>query len=159
MSSKKDKCLFNESCLTDKRFSPWLKRSTKQRPYFRFCSKDFDISNMGCSDLTSHASGKRHSKILGLKSLNVGSTFFESLGRSETSVKPTTSLETVESMVVSVSTLQVEVIWVLKVVKNHFSLRSCLGLNDLFKKMFPDSEIVKPFKLSKTGYLISYADA
>ena len=69
MAKKKDKCVFNESWLTDKRFSPWLKRSRKQRAYCSFCSKDFDISDMGCSALTSHASGKKHSEISGLKSL------------------------------------------------------------------------------------------
>ena len=36
--------------------------------YCSFCSKDFDISNMGCSALTSHVSGKKHSEISVLKS-------------------------------------------------------------------------------------------
>ena len=113
---------------------------------------------MRCSALTSHASGKKHSEISGLKSLNVGNAFFKSLGSSETSVKPTSSLQTVERIVVPVRALRGEVLLVLKVVKNHFSLRSCLGLNDLFKNIFPDSEIAKTFKLSKTkcGYLINY---
>ena len=34
--------------------------SNQQSAYWSFCSKDFDISNMGCSALTSHASGKKH---------------------------------------------------------------------------------------------------
>ena len=79
--------MLNESWLTDKRFSPWLKRSRKWRAYCSFCSEDFGISNMGCSVLTSHASGKRHSEISGLKSLNIGNTFFKSSGSSETSGK------------------------------------------------------------------------
>ena len=44
---------------------------------------------------------------------------------------------------VLVSALRAEVLWVLNVVINHFSLCLCLGLNDLFKSMFPDSEIAK----------------
>ena len=61
-------------------------------------------------------------------------------------------------MIVAVSSIQAEVLWVLKVVKNHFSLGSCLGLNDLCKSMFPKSEITKTSKLSKTKceYLINY---
>ena len=90
-----------------------------------------DISNKGCSALTSHASGKKHSEISGLKSLNVGNTFFKSLGSSETSIKPTSSQQTVDSMVVPVSALRAEVLWVLKVVKNDFLLNSCLDMNDL----------------------------
>ena len=45
-----------------------------------------------------------------------------------------------------------------KVVSSHFSLRSCLGLNDLFRSMFTDSEIVKSFQLSKTkcGYITNF---
>ena len=39
---------------------------------------------MGCSVLASLASGKKHSEISGLKSLNVGNTFLESWGSSET---------------------------------------------------------------------------
>ena len=100
---------------------------------------------MGCSALTSHPSGKKHLEISGLKSLNVGNTFFKSLGSSETSAKPTSSLQTVENMVVPVSAVRAEVLWVLRVVKNYFSLRSCLGLNYLFKSMFPDSEIAKTY--------------
>ena len=53
-------------------------------------------------------------------------------------------------MFVLVSALWAEVLWVLNVVINHFSLCLCLGLNDLFKSMFPDSEIAKLFKQSKT---------
>ena len=149
MSKKKDKCVFNKSWLTDKRISPWVKRSAKWRAYCSFCSEDFDISYMGCSVSTSHASSKKHSEVSGLKGVNVRNTFFKSLGSSEASVKPTSSLQTVEGMVVLVSTLPADILWEFKVVKNNFSLRSCLGLNDLFKSMFPDSEIAKRFKLSK----------
>ena len=51
---------------------------------------------------------------------------------------------------------QVEMRWVLKTVY----LRSCLGLNDLFKVMFLDSAISKNFQLSKNkcGYYITYVE-
>ena len=48
MSKKKDKCVFNKNCVADKKFSAWLKRSTKWKAYCSFCSEDFDISNMDC---------------------------------------------------------------------------------------------------------------
>ena len=76
MSKEKDKCVFNEIWLSDKRFSLGLKRSTKWRGYCSFLSKDFQTSNVGCSAQTSHASGKKHSEKSELKSPNVGSTFF-----------------------------------------------------------------------------------
>ena len=61
---------------------------------------------VGLVCLDSHTSCKNDSKTLGLKSQNVWNTFFKSLGSSETNVKPTSSLQTVESMVVPVSALQ-----------------------------------------------------
>ena len=51
---------------------------------------------------------------------------------------------------VPVSALRPKFLWVLRffdVVKNRFSQHSCLGLNDLFKSMFPDSEISETFKV------------
>ena len=40
----------------------------------------------------------------------------------------------------------------------HFSFKSCLGLNDLFKSMFKDSPTAGHFPMSKTkcSYLINY---
>ena len=75
--SAKNKCIFNESWLSDSRFSQWLKRSgnsTKAR--CSYCQKDFDISNMGIAALTSHASGKKHSDICNSRQSNSGAFFF-----------------------------------------------------------------------------------
>ena len=54
-----------------------------------------------------------------------------------------------------------EILWTLKVIMNHFSFRSCMDLDKLFKAMFPDSEIAKQFKLSKTkcSYFINFGIA
>ena len=48
--------------------------------------------------------------------------------------------------------VKAEIVRTLKVVMSQFSLRPCLELNDLFKCMFPDSQIVSKFSLSKTKY-------
>ena len=61
-------------------------------------------------------------------------------------------------MVIAVNSLRAEILWILKVVTSHFSLRSCLGLNELFRIMFLDSKIASSFQLSKTNcsYFINY---
>ena len=61
-------------------------------------------------------------------------------------------------MTVPTSTLQAEILWTLKVISSHCSLRSCLGLKELFEAMIFDSEIAKSFKLSKAkfGYFINF---
>ena len=74
---------------------------------------------------------------------------------------------TVDNMIILAGTLRKEILWTLKVVPNHFSLQSCLDLNELFQpfqlfqmtcfKMFLDSKMAKSFHLSKTqcGYIIN----
>ena len=43
-----------------------------------------------------------------------------------------------------------EICWVIKVVMSHVSYRSCLDINKLFQKMFPDSSVANDFSLSET---------
>lgn len=48
------------------------------------------------------------------------------------------------------NTLHAEIKWILKVVRSHFSYRSCQGLNALFIDMFGESPVANDFKLSRT---------
>ena len=61
-------------------------------------------------------------------------------------------------MTVPTSALRSDVLWILKVISSRYSLRSCLGLKELFEVVFFDSEIAKLFKLSKTkcSYFINF---
>ena len=61
-------------------------------------------------------------------------------------------------MTVPTSALRSDVLWILKVISSHYSLRSSLGLKELFEVVFFDSEIAKLFKLSKTkcSYFINF---
>jgi len=45
-----------------------------------------------------------------------------------------------------------ELLWTLNCVKSHFSAASNIGMNELFKKMFSDSEIVSLYSMSETKY-------
>ena len=77
MSKKKDKCIFNDSWLVDERFKEWIDKSdSKWKARCKFCSKDFDISNMGVAALTTHVSGKKHSEISRLRKSQSGAIFF-----------------------------------------------------------------------------------
>ena len=55
------------------------------------------------------------------------------------------SLSTLDQFVTKNDVLKAEVLWVLKVVTSHFSYKSCEGMNELFLKMFPDSNVAKQF--------------
>ena len=160
MSKKKDKCIFNDSWLVDERFKEWIdKRDSKWKARCKFCNKDFDISNMGVAVLTSHVSSKKHSEISRLRKSQSGAILFSKKNQDEpgSSVK-VSGTGTLDSMVIPVNSLRAEILWTLKVVTSHFSLRSCLGLNELFRVMFSDSKIASSFQLSKTkcSYFINY---
>ena len=59
MSKKrKDKCVFNENWLVHDWFTEWIEKSdSKWKARCKFCSKDFNISNVGVSALSSHIAG------------------------------------------------------------------------------------------------------
>ena len=60
-----------------------------------------------------------------------------------------------------ISTTRAEIIWVLRMVKNHNSFRSCLGLGEDLKAMFQNNDVVTKFTLSKTksAYFVTHAIA
>ena len=95
---------------------------------------------MAVISLASHTSGKKHSEIQISGSSNFGAVFFgrSNIGKGQTNDKDSASKEsqksqrTVESILVPASTMGAEVLWTLKVASSHFSLRLCLGLNELF---------------------------
>ena len=118
---------------------------------------------MGVANLLSHALGKKHSEIQMQRSRNIGTTFFRNSSTGEVQEtnkkgnlvrKENKVQKTLDSVTVPTSALRAEVLWTLKVISSHYSLRSCLGLKEPFEAMFSDIEIAKSFKLSKTkcGY-------
>ncbi|XP_070554389.1 uncharacterized protein [Ptychodera flava] len=75
------------------------------------------------------------------------------------SIKPVTSSLT--AFVSKNDVLRAEVLWTLKVVKSHYSFNSCGDIQQLFSRMFPDSEIAKQFTCGerKCAYLCNYGIA
>ena len=54
------------------------------------------------------------------------------------------------SSITKTEILQAKILWCLKVVEDHQFFHSCLGNNQFFQWMFPDSAIAKNFQLSET---------
>lgn len=180
-------CSFQERWLLDERFKNWLKKHPrdKNRAVCRLCNnKDFSIEKMGVSALVSHMNGKNHKSAV--KDISPLQTlFFKDNASIQSSTQPAlksnsssnssgasinsaalaagetvpTAQTTLTSHTdTSVAILDAEIRWALKVVMMHASYRSCLSLNELFSAMFPDSEISKGFKMSKTkvSYVIVF---
>ena len=117
--SNKSKCIFNDSWLTDSRFSKWLKKShAKSKAYCNLCGNDFDISNMGISALNSHSVGKKQKD---QESRDSNSIVFFKQQSSSSQSSQSMSKKIVESMIVPASALLVEILWTLKVSISHFS--------------------------------------
>ena len=113
---------------------------------------------MGISALTSHLSGQKHSEIALLRKSQTRTLFFRKEPQSGAAESRSAKVTKVEDLVIPASTIRAEILWILKVVTSHFSLRSCLRLNELFEIMFLDSKVAKSFQLSKTkcGCFITY---
>ena len=75
-----------------------------------------------------------------------------------TTVATSTIQPTLDQYTLPLSVSKAEILWAMKVILNHYSLRSCLGISSLFQTMFNDSEVAKRFFLSKTkcGYLVNF---
>ena len=113
---------------------------------------------MGISALTSHLSGQKHSEIALLRKSQTGALFFRKEPQPGAAESRSAKVTKIEDLVIPTSTIWAEILWTFKVVTSHFSVRPCLGLNELFEIMFADSKVAKSFQLSKTkcGYFITY---
>ena len=120
----------------------------------KLCCKTFDIGNIGIAALESHAKGDKHK----LKLLSSGTINIQQLHKA---TNKSGDKRTLKSFVVSSAVMAAEIKWALKIVTSHFSFRSCLDINELFRSMFSDSHIAKSFKLCKTKcvYLINFGNA
>ena len=111
---------------------------------------------MGESGLTSHMKGKKH-KERAPSSSTLDFHFQKSSDPVPTATPKGTSC-TLDKMLIDSSVLQAEVRWALKVVMSRYSKSSCNDVTELFKIMFPDSDIAKSFTCAKTKcrYMIVY---
>ena len=63
------KTLFNEDWFKDSQFSSWIARSIhKDRARCKICATDLQLGKMGKQALLSHVRGKKHQKIIAVKS-------------------------------------------------------------------------------------------
>ena len=60
----------------------------------------------------------------------------------------------VDSLMSSVAVSHFEIYRAMKVLWSHLSYRSCLNLNELFRKMFPESQVQSHFNFQKQNVLI-----
>ncbi|XP_077545839.1 uncharacterized protein LOC144158676 [Haemaphysalis longicornis] len=142
------KCTFQQSWLSKDPYKDWVSPdpASANRAKCRLCGRTFDISSMGESALKSHQQSAKHNGNV----KTVGGASLQSYVVPCASARPVTAVPTQPSdlnSAVKVHELvtDAEILWTLKVVTSHYSYSSSAHTNDLFKKMFLDSEIAKAF--------------
>ena len=147
------------------------------------CGLTFELSNMGKQALISHSKGKKHVKKMKYASITKQQqqqlkSFFvpKSKGTQSTNTTWTDTLKVADpptgTTLASTSTtsatltqcisrndvLNAEVLWAIKTVMSHYSMNSSSNTGELFKMMFPDSQIGQKFscRMTKWSYLITH---
>ena len=137
------------------------------------CGLTFELSNMGKQALISHSKGNKHVEKMKyaskMKQQQLKSFFVpKSKGTQSTDTTWTEDLKVADPptgiALASTSTtsatlsqcisrddvLNAEVLWAIKTVMLHYSMNSSSNTGELFKMMFPDSEIAQQFSCGKT---------
>ena len=127
----------------------------------KLCCAVIDSSSLGVSALNSHAKGNKHKQIISSRNTDRMLFFSKSSSAAKQSVPESSKQSTVRILVTGISSINAEIYWTLKVVNSHFLFRSCVGLNNLFRTMFHNSQIAKLFQPSKTkcSYLVNFSIA
>ena len=144
----KSKATFQEEWLTGKLYKDWITQD-KNKNYAKcvLCLKDIDLLTMGSATLDSHAKGAKH-KAKKIKDRSTGlDLFFKKPNQTpvESQEQQQPSASTLDTCVLNDSPFNAEILWRLKGIKCHFSLRSCESLGKLFWTLLPDSELASKF--------------
>ena len=151
-------CHFQDNWLSDDKFSAWVRRApTSLKAHCRVCKRDFDISTMGRTALTSHAKGDKHQAKLAKESelvsetCDIASYMGPKPSTSTSGSNPSSSrVGDMKSYTHINDQLHAETIWGLKMVSSNYSFSSCNNLSYALKTMFPDSNIAQSFTMSET---------
>ena len=165
---------FQCSWLSEEEFKSWVRRATSHtKARCDWCKIDIDLTTMGKSALVNHA--RRSKKHIEIKKLREGPSAAAlanfrndtksdlpapdlEVVESSTKAEESTGQQTLDTFQVPKLVTEAEIKWILKVVMSHMSFRSCVGLNEMFRSMFPDSKVANKFALSKTkcAYTINF---
>ena len=174
---------FNSTWLQEELLKPWLGTVEKDNHKARciVCGLTFELSNMGKQALISHSKGEKHVEKMKcaskMKQQQLKSFFVpKSKGTQSTDTTWTEDLKVADSptgiALASTSTTSVtltqcisrddvlngEELWAIKTVMLYYAVNSSSNTGELFKMMFPDSQIAQKFSCGKTkcSYLITH---
>ena len=178
------KTVFNRKWLAT---YPWVRecKTDRYRAICGLCNKSLDLSKMGESALKSHMAGEKHKSNQSLAGKSTLSTMFTVnrkpacekvaipgipppaiASTSTASATTTAGASTADPMTMVDYTagnhvLKAEVLWTLKTITDHSSYRSNDNVGQIFRTMFPDSQVASRFSCGerKTSYLCMFGIA
>ena len=154
-------CSFKEEWLQDRDLKKWIQKvpGNQHGALCILCKKTVDITTMGKTALSSHASSNKHRTLIsGLESQESLSTFLTS----PASPTPAShSSVTLNTYVTRREQLTAETWWCFKTVDSNFSYHSNEDISLLFGRMFPDSNIAQNLSVAETKsmYITCYGIA
>ena len=135
-------CHFRDAWLSEPEYKAWIKRDPRSttKALCALCDKSIDISTMGKTAVTSHASFKKHKDKVTRCSSSTGSmlSYVASTSSSLPSSSSTTPRSTLSQQVPGRAQLVAETWWALKTVSSNFSFSSNEDVGFVFGNMFPD---------------------
>ena len=176
----KGKCIFKKAFMENDKYKSWLKSGTTvYSAKCSVCVSEFNVAwecesavriyergSTYVRNMTDLESVKKSLMPLFFRKTPVhsdassfsASDICEKLANPSASSQPTVIDELVSQRA---SVTRVEIIWVLRLVKNDYSFRSCLEPDEFLRDMFPNNDIASNFKLLKTkcAYLVTHGVA
>lgn len=161
------KCRFDALWLDRGTFKPWLK-AVQGNPYEArcfLCKKDIKLGTLGVKALESHAKSVKHQTCIRALQQTRPLPVVPQGGSDDATdpppanpPRPRPPTGRIDQALGSSPTLVAEVLWTLETVARHQSYNSNEGIGEIFKKMFPDSEIVQSFHCGadKTAYITKF---
>ena len=164
---KQSKCVFNKKWTVEDRFS-WVRAHTnKHNAYCSVCSKVIDLSDMGRYALQSHMKSKKHVNLASLvrepANINI-KDFILKKEKDDVNANTNSNIEllnipgppaiatvlpiglpVVKPLVIKDVVMKAEIIHTLHLITSHHSYKSSEISKDMYRSMFPDSEIAKQF--------------
>lgn len=173
-------CHFQNKWLLMPEFAEWLKPGkTSVVGWCGYCMKEINVSGRGIANVRSHATGKCHTenaktiakqvniaesmkKFIRPSSAEKNNSSEDSASRQIVAINPTPSTS-MQAVLAPSSTYRdqvttAEILFALKLVAGHTSLRFAEDLNLLLRTAFPDSELIRGFQMSddKAAYVICH---
>ena len=178
MSNKvKYKARFLDEWLENSDFKDWIWRHQKDPTcaFCKYCHKTFSVAGQGVKQLysqmnsdkykerppvdeTDKSQNKQKQMTVNFIPVDKLGDVSESTSTSSLSKMNTLKQSSINTVLQRENVTRAEVIWVLEILMNNYSYRSCVGKDQLFTPMIPDSSIAQKFQLCKTkaSYVICY---